>query len=124
MNGIFTIQKAQKWDNVSVAINTDWFASDIGSEVRPGKRGFQEYYNAPVKHSIQIMVPTESVVKVIGTLGGITKTLELNNGLSLGANNIYIFDIIVHVGFTYNLQHLTGTQNPMCLITESFNCDI
>jgi len=125
MSGIFTINVASKWDDVALAANTNWFSSDLGSSVRPQKRGFQEFYNAPIKHSIELMLATPSLVKLIATKAGANqKIMYLNSGLTLSSNSLYIFDFILHSDITYNIQHETASQNPMCLVTESFNCDV
>ncbi len=106
--------ETNRWEaSATVAVDTNWFASNVD-----GPTGI------PVKHTLMIMVPTSTVVEVDITDGTTLKTATLNAGVALAANAWYIFDIIVYIGFTYNIQHKTTTQNVACFIMESDNVDI
>lgn len=96
--------------NVSKAIDTDWFASDI-TPTHP-----------PCMHRIQISVPTSTVVRVERTRT-VAPTMtdkreDLNEGNALTANALYVFDILVMKDDGYNIQHATGTQTVYCAIAE------
>ncbi|KKM75732.1 hypothetical protein LCGC14_1387270 [marine sediment metagenome] len=96
---------------VSKAINTNWFGSNISPITGHG--------NA-VRHTLQVRVATTSVVKLLFDDGTDTDLpFLLNNGSSLIANAVYIFDIILLTGQSYNIQHETDTQNVFVNIVES-----
>lgn len=97
-----TIQETSK------AINTDWFAANISPT------------RTPANHRVYIRLATTSVVNILmddGTNSDIT--MVLNDGTALTANNLYAFDIIVPAGYSYNLQHATGTQNINAWVVEA-----
>ncbi len=102
---------------VSKAVNTDWFGSNLGLLTAHG---------GPVKHTIQIrLATTDSVVKIELDEGTDTDIeMLLNSGNVLVAKALYIFDLILLIGQTYNIQHETATQNVFCSIIESRNVDI
>lgn len=99
----------EKASNVAVskAINTDWFAADISPT------------NSPAIMRIMIRLATTSVVSIYLDDGATTDLqLDLNGGVALTANSVYIFDILVLSGQSFNIQHATGTQNTFCSIAE------
>ena len=103
-----------RWETSdTVAINTDWFATDLAVQ--------SSQIN---KHVLQIMVPTETVVNVLVTNNGITKTLAINEGNALTAGAGYQFVLILQPGDTYNIQHATGTQNVACTIFSVFGAAV
>ncbi len=108
------IPTRQRWEtSATIAINTDWFSTDIGSRA-----------NAAVKHTIQMMIPTSSIVNLQIVFNSITKVFNLNEGIALNADAAYQFDLIVYPGMTYNIQHKTTTQNVAVSIIESDNVDV
>ena len=108
------IPTRQRWEtSATIAVNTDWFTDDIGSRA-----------NAAVKHTIQMMVPTSTVVNLQITFNAILKVFNLNEGIALNADSAYQFDFIVYPGMTYNIQHATTTQNVVASISESDNTDV
>jgi len=91
----------------SKAINTNWFAS----EITPSR--------APATHRLMIRLATTAVVKVLmndGTNSDIEH--DLNDGTALDAGEAYLFDLIVPSGYSYNIQHETGTQNINAVVIE------
>lgn len=91
----------------SKAINTDWFAANI------------EPTNSPAVHRLQIRLASASIVKVVLD-DGVTTNLEmdLNAGSALGAGQLYVFDIMLLPGQSYNIQHESTTQNIFCSVVE------
>jgi len=92
----------------SKAINTDYFGSNL------------EPNNAPANHRLYILLATTSVVNLLvddGTNSDIS--MSLNNGNALTAGVLYAFDVIIPAGYSYNVQHATGTQNVSCWVVES-----
>lgn len=107
-------ERQKRWEtSATVLVDTDWFDADIS-----GRGGHT------VKHTLQIMVPTSTVVNLQVVFNSITKTLDLNEGIALNANAAYQFDFLVFPGMTYNVQHKTTTQNMACFIAESENADV
>tara|TARA_Y100000310_G_scaffold95109_2_gene92960 strand:- start:1150 stop:1515 length:366 start_codon:yes stop_codon:yes gene_type:complete len=92
----------------SKAIDTDWFTANISPT------------NTPANHRIYIRMATTSIVN-IQMDDGTNSNIEmiLNDGVALDANDLYAFDIIVPAGYSYNIQHKTGTQNINAWIVES-----
>ncbi len=91
----------------SKAVDTDWFTSNI------------EPTQKQAIHRIYIRLATESVVNIQLDDGTNTDiTLDLNEGSALSANSLYVFDVHIPAGYSYNLQHKTGTQNINCWIVE------
>ena len=98
---------------VSVATSTDWFAADVSVGG-----------SFPVKHMFQFMVPTATVVYMDMAKDGIEKRLEFNGGTALPANSGQNFGVIIWPGTTYNIQHVTETQNVSVIVSESDNLDL
>ena len=91
----------------SKAINTDYFVTNLSP------------LNPPAVHRIQLRLATTSVVKVELDDGTNTNIeYDLNGGVALDAGEVYTFDIVVPDGYSYNIQHETGTQNVDCQIIE------
>lgn len=111
----YEIPVNDRWESsATVAINTDWFSSDIGPI---GMR-------TSVKHSIEITMAATGIVKIVRTRDSIAKSQILNGGCALPTDVMHIFDIILKQGDTYNIQHTSGgTQNMACTISESSNVD-
>ena len=92
---------------VSKAINTDWFATNISLT------------NSPATHRLMIRVATTTVVKLEIDDGATTDIeLDLNDGTALDAGEVYSFDILLLDGQSYNIQHETTTQNVFVNIAE------
>ena len=103
----FGIEAIETLKELSKAVNTDWFAANI----KP--------INAPSLHRITIMVNTATVVKLLMDDGTNTNlVMNLNDGVALDANDLYTFDIPIPEGYSYNIQHVTTTQNINCWIVE------
>jgi hypothetical protein len=93
----------------SKAVNTDYFATNLSPQANAG----------PVLHRIQIRLATGSIVKVEMDDGTNTNIeYDLNGGTALGAGQVFIFDIVVPQGYSYNIQHETGTQLVDCQVME------
>lgn len=102
--------KASRWEaSATVAVDTNWFADNI----KPSHRGKGS------KFTVQIMVPTVTVVEFDITDGTTNKTAAVNNGGALIADKWYQFDVVVPPGYTFNIQHKTTTQNMAVVIFES-----
>lgn len=100
------IQKAAEID-LNKAVDTDWFASNI------------EPTNAPSVHRITLKVETSTVVNLqMDGDGATNERMDLNGGNALTAHALYTFDIPIPAGFSYNIQHKTGTQNVAVTIVE------
>lgn len=93
----------------SKAINTDWFAANIEPQANAG----------PVLHRIQLVVATSTVVRIEMDDGTATDIVyNLNEANALTADCVYIFDLVVPQGYSYNIQHATGTQDVDCQVVE------
>ncbi len=104
----------QRWEtSATVAITTDWFSTDIIGRA-----------NAAVKHTLQIMVPTTTIVNIQLKFNAITKVIALNGGTALPAVSLHKESLIIYPGMSYNIQHAATTQNVACSIVESENVDI
>lgn len=91
----------------SKAVDTDWFASNI------------EPTNTPAVHRITIRMATASVVNLLMDDGTNTDiVMNLNDGVALDANDLYAFDVVIPAGYSYNIQHDTGTQNINAWVAE------
>ena len=102
--------KISRWEaSATVAVNTDWFTSNIAPEKQ----------NKPSKFTVQILMATTSVVEFDITDGTTNKTGKINNGGSLIAAVWYHFDVELPAGYTFNIQHKTTTQNMACHIFET-----
>ena len=91
----------------SKAINTDWFATNI----TPSR--------FPALHRLYVACPTSTKIKVLmddGTNSNIE--MRLNGDTALDALTLFAFDIVVPEGYSYNIQHLTTTQNISAWIVE------
>ncbi len=116
---------ATRWEtSATIAINTDWFANDITPGLDARKSFALDDTFTVVKHTLQLFVPTSTVVNIQYKFNGITKVFLLNGGTALATNAPAQFDVILFPGSSYNIQHVTGTQNVAAIITESFNVDI
>ena len=84
----------------------DWFSSDI------------QPTNTPCMHRMFIVMTSTTKVKVILKEGAKTKTGYLNDGAQLDGGELYIFDIMLNMGQSYNIQHDTTNQNVTVTIVE------
>ncbi len=129
---VFTREVDKKWDAVTVAPDTNWFASDLkpsrnSERLSPklsGLTGISSPFNNPVKHLFQFSCPTATVINLQLKFEGITSVHNFNGGAEIGINNGHQFSITLHKGMTYNIQHKTATQACKVVITESFNVDL
>ena len=115
---------AKKWDNVAVAVDTDWFAQDLTSSTNAQRSGVSSNFDAPVKHTFQFSCPTATVINLQLKYNAITKVVNFNGGEAIGSNDGNQFSVILHSGMSYNIQHKTAAQACTVVITESFNVDL
>ncbi len=115
---------SKKWDNVAVAVDTDWFAQDLMSSTNAQRSGVSSHFDAPVKHTFQFSCPTATVINLQLKYNSITEVHNFNGGAEIGINNGQQYSVILHTGMTYNIQHKTATQACKVVITESFNVDL
>jgi len=115
---------AKKWDNVAVAVDTDWFAQDLMSSTNAQRSGVSSHFDAPVKHTFQFSCPTATAINLQLKYNSITSVHNFNGGNAIGINNGQQYSVILHSGMTYNIQHKTATQACKVVITESFNVDL
>jgi len=122
---------AVRWNDATILnVNLNWFPNDLKPSQEARRRFALDDAFTVVKHTLQLFVPTSSVVNVQLKLerqdgsGLTTKVFELNGGAALTANAPFQFDLILVAGSSYNIQHVTGDQNVAAFITESYNIDI
>lgn len=113
------ILEVAKIEAVSVAVNVDWFGSEI---TRTGKIG---NVWQPVYHILDITLPSAAVVNVMRS-GNQTVTEALNNGVAKAAGALQRASILLNKGDTYNLQYtgIAGPQNVTVRIIESTRPDV
>jgi hypothetical protein len=129
---VFTREVDKKWDAVTVAVDTNWFASDIRPSTNSerlnsntiGAEGISSPADNPVKHTFQFSCPTATVVNMQLKYAGITSVHNFNAGAAIGIDNGMQFSVILHSGMKYNIQHKTATQACKVIITESFNANL
>lgn len=115
---------AKKWDAVTVAPDTDWFAQDLGPSTNAQRKGMSILFDAPVKHTFEFSCPVATVVNLQLKYNSITKVFNFNGGNAIGPNDGNQYPVILHPEMTYNVQHKTGIQACAVVITESFNVDL
>ena len=120
----FVREVAKKWDAVTVAPDTDWFAQDLTSSTNAQRSGVASNFDIPVKHTFEFSCPTATVINLQLKFNSIIKVFTFNQGNAIGANNGNQFSVILHSGMSYNIQHKTATQACAVVITESFNVDL
>ena len=104
--------RAVRWEaSATIAPDTNWFTNNVVPS-RPGRMA---------KYSILMAVPTSSVVEVDITDGTTNKTATLNDGTALTAAAWYVFSVAVPPGYSFNIQHKTGTQNVAGIVCESLD---
>ena len=114
-----------RWEaSAEIAALADWFPSDIVPFQESRKRFALDDSFTVVKHTLQLFVPTATVVNIQYKFNGILKVLNLNDGAALTANSAFQFDLVLFPGASYNVRHITGSLNVAAIITESFNVDI
>ncbi len=114
----------KKWDNVAVAVDTDWFGQDLAPSTNDQRQGMASNFDAPVKHTFQFACPTATVINLQLKYNSITKVINFNGGEPVGSGDGNQFSVILHDGMAYNIQHKTATQACSVVITESFNVDL
>lgn len=105
----------KKWDGVDANPDTNWFTKDVEIVRR---------FSDAVKHTFQFSCPTATIINLQLKFNGITKIHNFNGGVEIGINDGEQFDVILHKGMTYNIQHKTGIQNVAVIIVESANLDV
>jgi len=114
-----------RWTSgTDITAGSPWFAIDLKPGLDARKRFALDDSFTVVKHTLQLFVPSSTVVNVIYKFNAIDKTFILNGGTALVAGAPFQFDLILIPGSTYNITHVTTNQNVAAIITESFNVDI
>lgn len=86
---------------------TPWLKTDLKGEK-----------DMSVRHNIGFVLGGTSRVEMIITGNGVTKVVQLHDGTTVGADDLFAQQFIIPPGFSYNLTHDTGTQNPACIISK------
>jgi hypothetical protein len=68
---------------------------------------------------IQCCFDTAGVLSLVRTKGGTTITEQLNSGVSLNANCLYIFDFLVEPGESINLQYSVNATAKELKVVET-----
>jgi hypothetical protein len=118
------LEVGKKWDSVTVAPDTDWFAQDLAPSANDLRQGVASHFDAPVKHTFQFSCPTATVINLQLKYNSITKVINFNGGVPIGESDGNQFSVILHSGMNYNIQHKTGNQACSVVITESFNVEL
>ena len=92
--------------NTAIALNTNFFAADLAPT------------NTPTTFRIYVALDTAGILSVQRTSGGVTVAEQLNAGAALVLNASYMFDILVHVDDTINLQTSAAAQILYCMVIE------
>jgi hypothetical protein len=109
-----TTFKTARWSaNRQVAAGINWVTPYIEANGPSNK---------PIRHTLQMGVDAaDTVVNLILTSHSVEKTMAFNSNVPLVAGCVYQFDLLLEPGETYNIQHVSGTQNPFLKIFESSN---
>ncbi|MCI4411765.1 MAG: hypothetical protein JHC38_08865 [Thiotrichales bacterium] len=92
--------------NTSVTANTNILSSSLSPTYSPTTFRIYATFN------------TAGTLNVVRTKGSTSVTEQLNNGISLNANAVYIFDILVESGETINLQYSANATALVLKIIE------
>jgi len=103
----FPIDKGAIFNTV-VAVNTNFFATDIAPT------------NSPTTFRISVALDAAGVLNVMRTEGGVTVTEQLNENSNLLADCLYEFNVTVLTGQTINLQHSIGGTILSCIVVEIY----
>ena len=82
--------------NTTIVASNDIFSSDL------------EPTNSPTAFRIYVAFNAAGVLTVRRTSGTTTVSEQLNGGGNLAANAAYVFDIVVEIGDSINLQYSVG----------------
>ena len=95
----------------SKAQNAEWFAADLSPETLSSDQEASKF---------RVSVALSSAVDVQFTLDSGTTWLKLNSGNSVVAEALYIWDIPVRFGDTFNMRKTegSGTKVRICRISE------
>ena len=95
----------------SKAQNAEWFAADLSPETLSSDQEASKF---------RLSVAVSSAVDVQCTLDSGTTWLKINSGNNLIADALYIFDIPVRFGDTFNLRTTngSGTTIRVCRVSE------
>jgi hypothetical protein len=95
----------------SKAQNAEWFAADLSPETLSSDQEASKF---------RVSVAASSAVDVQFTLDSGTTWLKLNSGNSVVAEALYIWDIPVRFGDTFNMRTTdgSGTTVRICRISE------
>ena len=93
------------------AQNAEWFAADLSPETLSSDQEASKF---------RLSVAVSSAVDVQCTLDSGTTWLKINSGNNLIADALYIFDIPVRFGDTFNLRttNASGTTIRVCRVSE------
>ena len=92
--------------NTAVLAATNFFVADLAPT------------NTPTTFRMHIALNTAGVVSVRRTQGGVTIGENLNKGYAIEANAAYMFDFLVNVGQTINIQTSVGATILSCIVVE------
>lgn len=110
---ISSVARKSELNEVSKAINTDWFAANLVPNVAqlPGEL---------VKWIFQVTVNTATVVSVLVDTAGEVTIYKFNAGTALVADTAYTLELMISNSVTgVNVQHATATQDVNCLVGET-----
>ena len=92
--------------NTVILANTDFFVADLVPT------------NTPTTFRIYVALDTAGILSVQRTSLGVPVAENLNSGTALVADASYMFNILVHVADTINLQTTVGAQILYCMVIE------
>lgn len=84
----------------------NWFDKDI----------FSGEPNRTIMLSLAFALSAVSRVDIIITVNGITKTIQLLDGATIGADDFFAQRVLLAPGASFNLTHEIGTLNPAVFI--------
>lgn len=98
----------------SIDLNTDIFSANLS----PLKKGQGRF---PVKHTIQIILSSSRIIKVMQDEAASTNVRgDLNSGAAIPANATHHFDVYLYGDdSSYNLQLHNGSATVDCQVVES-----
>ena len=92
--------------NQAILLNTNFFAADLVPSY------------PPTRSRIHVAMNAAGILSLIRTSGGAPVTENLNAGVGLNANAAYIFDVVVALADTINLQYSVAATILSCIVTE------
>ncbi len=110
--------------DTSLAVDTNWFGADVGKTLGPHLGNFGT--TDPEKHTLMMVLDSPAVVVVKYKMDGQTVEMSLNAGQTLTAGAVYMFDLLVPEGASYNIQYtgIAGPQNLTAIISASDSINV